>query len=139
MVHQAIRTLIVSDGTVAGIVGTKVYAFAAPQGTALPYITFFVVDDIPVKHMTCTGTGSVDVRVQVDCWSTNYEQVKTLSLAVRNALVGAFGTYNNTVIQGVLSEGSRDTYEQPESAKEQGVYGVSEDYIVWSRDISVIS
>lgn len=134
MLQQAIRSLIVEDSSVANIVGAGVYAHAAPQGSAFPYVTFFVVDDVPHTHSLSTGLGGGRQRVQVDCWSTDYEQAKTLSLAIRKALVGNSGTKNGTTIQAILSEGSRDTYEKPESAKELGVYGVSEDFMVWSAD-----
>lgn len=134
MIHEAIRSIMVADATIAAIVGTKVFAHAAPNNSVvkLPYIIYSTISENPHTHSTSTGSGSMESRIQVDCWSTDYSEVKTLAQAVRVALTGASGTYNNTNVQAVLTDGSRDYYENPQSGDEEGIYRVSEDYLVWS-------
>jgi hypothetical protein len=60
---------------------------AAPVDLApgIPYVTWFVVSDVPENHLS--GTPPTDrVVVQVDSWHTTDAGVVSLALAVRDAL-----------------------------------------------------
>lgn len=74
---------------VKNIVGTnppRIYRHgSAPQDTARPYITWFVVAGTPENHLS--GLPPVDqMLVQVDCWHQTDAGVEALAGAVRDAI-----------------------------------------------------
>jgi hypothetical protein len=77
---------------------------SAPQGAAVPYITWFEVAGQPYDQISGAPDSDFDT-VQIDCWAGNGDpttndgdvQVETLALAVRNALDAA-GFSNRMVV-----------------------------------------
>jgi hypothetical protein len=69
---------------------------AAPQDTAKPYITWFLVNDQPYDQLSGPPCGDFD-SVQIDCWSKSDLQVEQLAGAVRDA-VDLAGIANRVVV-----------------------------------------
>lgn len=89
-------TLSASSAVVA-LVGNRIADHGEiPQGTAKPYITWFVVIGQPFDQLSGTPCGDFDT-VQIDCWAPTGKDVKALALAVRDALDVA-GHANRTII-----------------------------------------
>ena len=132
MIHEAVRTTLISATDVSDVIGTKVFPAIAPQGTELPYITYQIISNNADQHMS-GASGLQETRIQLNCWSASYAEVQNLAEAVRESLLPMSGTINSTLICGVTSEGKRDTYEKPQSGEEVGVYGVSEDFNIWFK------
>jgi hypothetical protein len=85
----ALFPLIRTATAVTTLIGTSpVRCFrhgSAPQGTALPYVTWYVVSGVPENDLS--DLPKVDsYSVQVDCWSADPQQVEDLADAVRDAL-----------------------------------------------------
>jgi len=78
---------LLADGTVAGIVGDRVYHELRPQGSDLPAIVYTHIND--ERDVDMAGPAPlVKVRYQVDCWHTSSAGVAALATAVRSALNG---------------------------------------------------
>jgi hypothetical protein len=57
----------------------------APQDGARPYLTWFLVTNLPDNHLS--GLPPSDhMTVQVDCWADSDEQAEELAIAVRDAI-----------------------------------------------------
>jgi len=85
--------LLAAASAVTSLIGTNpVRAYRhgrAPQGTAAPYVTWFLVTGLPEN--TLDEVPRVDRHeVQVDCWSENTGQgskdIEALAKAVRDAI-----------------------------------------------------
>ena len=80
MMQQALRTRLLNDATVAGLVGTRVDWDARPQAKALPAVTLSMVD-VRDQHM-----GGAQVTrgtiIQADCWALKPLDAHNLAEAV---------------------------------------------------------
>lgn len=104
--ERTFRAAIVGDSTVQSLVGTdgegqyKVYISPAPQGTELPLVTQFTVNETPTNKTAVASTSS-RYLIQLDIFSRSYPQAKAIAAAIKVA--GETVSY---------LEGSRDLYEQ---------------------------
>lgn len=79
--QQALRTRLLNDGTIGGLVGTRVDWNIRPQGKPLPAITLErVVGD---HAQTMSGLQVTQgPLIQVDCWASKYTDAAALRDAV---------------------------------------------------------
>ena len=123
--ETAVRAILAADGTVSGLVSSRIYPMKLPQGPTMPAITYSRVSGPRVQELS-GPSGLAFPRVQVDSWASTYAGVKALADAVRKALDGYRDTIASIRIGGVIMDGEVDIYEP-------GVeeYRVTQDYIVW--------
>lgn len=117
-VEQEIKTLLLADVTVSGLIVDRLYPMIMPQGVTLPALSYQRVATVPVNDLE--GSQNHEwIRVQVDCWANNYSGVKTLATAVRAAML-------LTPIYGILLT-QIDDYEN-----EEKIFRVILDFNVWN-------
>lgn len=87
MVEADLYTHLKNSVAVSALVGTRIYPKVAPQNVARPYIVYHVISDVSNQ---CLGGGVYQnqVRVQIDCWSEKYSEVKSMKQAVKDSLIG---------------------------------------------------
>ena len=92
-----------ADATLTALIGTRIYPLTAPQNVVKPYITYQVING---NNNQCVSGGiyQTDIRFQIDCWSLKYSEVKAISEAVVNSLVGFKASNNINVMDGYESE-----------------------------------
>lgn len=88
MMQFLIQTLLAS-AAVQAIVGNKIYPQTATQGATIPYITAFVVSDVPQRCRE--GIATEAARIQVNAIARSYGECDALYRAIRFALDGAKG------------------------------------------------
>ncbi len=86
-IEQGLVAHLLADGTVAGIVGTRIHPGAVPQGGGTPAIVY-VRRSTDREQQLDGAEGLVGVRLRLDLWHTTYAGVKALADAVRLALNG---------------------------------------------------
>lgn len=87
-IGEDIYTTLSSDGTVAGLVSTRIYPMWIKQDATYPAITFLQITSTP--QLSVVGpTGLTNYIFQFDCWDKSYSGVQTLSAAVIAAINGA--------------------------------------------------
>lgn len=92
-----IRTALLADATVTGLVGTRIAVDHLPQGSTFPGIVLQVVDGVPQRALAPVGSVvAVDARIQVNPVATTLASVKAIHAAVDAAL----GALNNTTVGG---------------------------------------
>lgn len=79
-----LRARLKDDGSVAGLVGTKVDWTVRPQKSALPAITLQMVSEDRSQHMGGFNTNRA-TRIQVDCWGAT----RAIVVSVREAAIAA--------------------------------------------------
>ena len=95
MIEQGLFTLISSDPTISGMIGTRVYPILLPESPTLPAITYQVTRGN--GDPTFETSGLIKLYMQFDCWGKTYSDAAQL----RKALVKLLNGY-----QGVLSDGT---------------------------------
>lgn len=135
---EGVRTALLADATVAGLVGTRVYPRYLPQGGALPAIALHLISGVP-DQASSGPTGPIERRVQVDCWAERYAAAASLAKAVRDRLDGLNGTFSGITFGGrcrCVHEGDLGGDEPP--AIDQGpglpIAGRRLDFMLWHME-----
>ena len=125
------RAVLVADATVSGLVGTRLHALALPERSALPAITYYVVDTIP--NETLTGIAGISrARIQVDSFADTIGGAVALADAVRLALQMKNHFINGTqYINDIsLASGEAHRFERPDLGTAIRRFIVSMDFLV---------
>jgi hypothetical protein len=86
-IEEGLRAHLIADGTVNGIVGSKIHPNMIPQDGTLPALVYTQISSN--RELDIAGPQSfMQVRIQVDCWHNSYSGVKALADAVRVSLNG---------------------------------------------------
>lgn len=96
-----LRTRLLNDATISGLVGTRVDWNVRPQGKPLPAITLYLPNDIRDQHMGGLQT-TRGPEVQVDVWAETASEAATL----REAVITLLAT--GAVQDGITFFGAQD-------------------------------
>ncbi len=130
MIEDAVRTILLADGTISGLIGTRMRPHAADPRDSLPYITYLRISTMPVDNFQ-GHSGTTRARIQVQCWDDDYSTVRTMAKACRDALDAYNGVVGSDTVIGVTVEDSVDDYVPPTKKPERGVYMTAVDFYVW--------
>ena len=119
-----LRTFLLEDATIAGIVEERVYPNILPQPATLPALTFAQVSGVRVRDLS-GPTGRARPRVTVNSWASTYSAVRALADAVRRRLDGYAGPLTTVVIGSSALDNEFDIYEQ-----DLKIHRVMQDYII---------
>lgn len=105
--EEGLRSALVADGTVNGLIAGRIYPEIMPQDVVYPAISYQRIST--VRYQMLEGVDDfTQARLQVDCWSDTYSGVKSLATAVKSALDGATGTLGSQAIQHCILESMID-------------------------------
>lgn len=83
--EAAVIALLEASAAYVALAGARTYDTRAPANTALPYVTFQMIDDPDDRHMT--GRSRVRrARVQLDAWAASPAAARALMDAADPAL-----------------------------------------------------
>jgi hypothetical protein len=118
---QAVRDVLVAAPSVAALVGARVYAQVAPQGTPRPFVVLTVVSAVPYHtHDGLPAELLEAARVQVDSYGAEY----VATHAVAGAVDGVLGALSGPTLSATR-DSMRDDYDN-----ETSLHRVSADYSV---------
>ena len=102
------------------LVSNRCYPLLMPQDPTLPAIVFSRVASIAQNKLD-SGASIDQVRIQIDCYASTYDEAKTLSASVRSAMEEA--DFKGTLQIDV------DFYEP-----DLKIYRVVMDFYVWQHN-----
>lgn len=94
----ALRSRLLADGTIAGLVGTRVDWGLRPQGKPLPAISLTMIPTPRDYTMEAAQVTQI-YRVQVDCWAATYASADAVRQAVIAELEPASGSFLGAFVQ----------------------------------------
>lgn len=125
MIGKVIYDLLSSDGTVSGLVSTRIYPDTVPQNAEFPFVSYAVISTQPTD--TKEGASKLDVvSVQVDIYSRSYSTTQTIAAAARSALDRYSGTNNSVKVDKIIFADQGSGAYEPEV----GVYWITQDYTI---------
>lgn len=137
-----LRTILLADSTVSGLVGTRVYPHWLPQNPTYPAITLFRTDVDRSIRSFCSGAVQTNAKVQssfsVDCWDhsatgspteSGPKRVAALATAVRDALKDYQGTVNGIRIDDIAIVSESDAADP-----DPGIFRVSFSVDIWHTE-----
>ena len=90
MIESCLRSLLLSDATIAGLVGSRVFPMFKPEGQAYPAVVYQRVDgEHPLAQDGPAGRGVA--VLQISALAESYETAKTLQKAIVSLLHGYRG------------------------------------------------
>ena len=100
-------TLLGADGTIAGLVSTRIWGKDLPQDPTLPAL---VVTNVTSEddYNAAGADDLVQARFQIDCWATTYAVCLQLANAVRSKLSGYSGAAGSESVKGSFKRSSND-------------------------------
>lgn len=126
-VRVALRSLLLSDPTVNGLVGgSRIYPVQAQQGIVDPHIVYFRVSEQEDYHLQ-GASGLNQTRFQFDSWAQTADQADTLARAAHDVLDGFKGAVSD-VLQQITIALARENYDSVAKLFRSG-----RDYFVWFR------
>ncbi len=122
MIEESLRSHLLADATLAGIIGDRVYPYeSVAQGAPLPFITYYEVSGVPEN--TLDGTGSlINSRFQIDC----YADTKAGLFALRNAVKAAMLADTAYITKALLVNRNDVGWEM-----DTQVFRYSMDFSIW--------
>lgn len=99
------------------LVGGRVYPLTAPNTTTKPFITYQQVGGRSVAFLESGVVGKRNARVQINCWSDEFQEVANLARAVSDLLM-----VNHAYPLG------EPIHEYADGVK---LYGTTHDFSVW--------
>lgn len=137
-VEHAFRVLLTESPTISALVGKRMYPNVAPQNrptdSADTHIVYQIVDSV-VGERFLDGPGTwTRTRVQLDCYSRNYDQARDLADAIRLVADGYSGQVtgadgSSLLLRTIRLDDTRDGYEF--GSDEIGWHRASMDFIIW--------
>ncbi len=133
MTLDDLRTFLLADTAIAAevspdVVGgpSRIFPTILPQGITANSITYFRASG-QSEHTTEGRSSIAQTRVQIDCWSLDYEEARDLADLVQARLDGYRGPAGATgTIHGAFMVSERDLYEDVPKQ-----HRVSRDYLIW--------
>lgn len=129
-VEESIYTKLQATSAVTALVSTRVYPIVAPQGAALPYITYQKIAGNTVNNLSGADATSNGLY-QIDCWAASYSGVKALADSVRSAMNGWFNTGGTPRIDGSFLQNETDLPDMPGDGGDEPTHRVSMDFSIW--------
>lgn len=126
-----LRTLLVGDAALTGLVSTRIYWNSIPQSAASPCVVMFLIDG--GEGYSMSGRDGLDrslVQIDVRAVDPNVAQMWAVRDAIRNVLSGYRGTVGSTDFEVILQQGERQTSEKPDVTL---YHRSSTDWEIWSR------
>lgn len=107
---KAMRARLVSDATVIGLVGQRIYPGKAPQDTTLPYVVYHRIST--TRTPTLGGPTNVpETRMQLDILAATQASAEQVANAVRSRLDGYTGTSASVSVLSSVVEDEQDLSE----------------------------
>ena len=123
-----LRTRLLEDATVSGIVGNRISWGIRPQGEAYPSLVLVLVNDARPQTFTA-NIAARETVVQIDCYGRTTAEVASLREAVINCIVLA-ETVGDIEFQRAFVDVVRNANQYSETGR---IYRDSIDARIWHR------
>jgi hypothetical protein len=125
--EAVLRSALIANATVAGLVGSRVYPVVAPASAALPFVTW---RRVAIRRQQTLGgpMGMPVTSVEYSIYGATYEQAREVADAMRSVLDGYGGTSNNTEVKQTSLEQESDDFVTLAGAELPPAYQITQQY-----------
>lgn len=127
MIEEALYTRLSGFAGLTALVGTRVFPLKLPPGTALPAVSFQLID---AQRDRLSGQDGADrgAQFQFDSWAGTYEAAKAVAVQVVAALDRWSGTVAGVVVTASFIDDERDTFEEQ---VQEGIPRILTEATIW--------
>ena len=128
--EAVLRSALIANATVAGLMGDRVYPVVAPASAALPFATW---RRVAIRRQQTLGApmGMPVTSVEYSIYGGTYEQAREVADAMRRVLDGYGGTVNNTEVKQTSLEQESDDFVTLAGAELPPAYQITQQYDVF--------
>ncbi len=127
-IETGLRDKLAGTAAVSALVESRIYPLFVPQESPMPALAYQRISGRPTySHDGDAGLGWA--RIQITCQAESYQEAKAVAAAVRTALTGASGVWDDTTVDAAFVENDRDGWAD---AREAPV--VRLDVTVWYQE-----
>jgi len=109
---------------------TAIYPMIAPQGKALPYVTYQQISEIPT-HAMHKDPSVKWTRYQLSYWSSSVKQARSLANAGRNILRDFSGSLGGGVNVQRIFYDNEVHLPEIDSQTKKITYQIAQDFLIW--------
>ncbi len=128
----ALRALVLSDGTVAGIASQRMYPMMMPQGERRASLVYQEISALG-DHTLEGSTRLADLRMQITAWAQDRDTAVALANAVKEKIDGYAGIVEHgsesppgeLLFKGIFFDSGGNTYDPTAD-----LYGSRGDYLL---------
>jgi hypothetical protein len=124
-IEEAVYSAMIGNINLTALVSTKMYPVKIPQNIVLPAISYHKTTDISERAMG-TNMSIKTSYFQFNCWSAEYDNVRTIATALRGVFIRWRGLYSGITIYDSLRE-----IEYEEFYPEEKRYSVTQEYRIF--------
>ena len=127
-IRPALRTFLLDDPTVSGLVGgVRVHHARLPQDQVAPSVVYLKVSETGDYHLR-GDSGLGQARIQFDAWAQDSDAATELANAVYDRLTGGRAVIGDESLdmRGAFLANGRDDYDDVTK-----LYRSSRDFIIW--------
>lgn len=131
--EAVLRSRLLASASVTSLVGSRVYAVAAPAAATLPLVTWRRSGI--TRSQTLSGpVGVPQVTVEYQIYAATYEAARDVADAMRVVLDGYAGTVDNTTVRHTSLENEADEFVQLQGSEMPVVYQITQNYdVLWQE------
>jgi hypothetical protein len=133
--EKVVADALVSDPSVAAIMGTRIYPVLAPATAALPFATWRRQAVVRESTLGNQPGGIVTVTLALELYAETYEAVRALADACRRKLDGWGSSVASSIsVRHVALQNEADGFIQLAGGDLPPVYAVTQTYtILWQE------
>jgi predicted exporter len=131
--ESVLRSAMIADATVSGLVGSRIYPVLAPASAALPFVTWRRTG-IEREQTLGNPMGVPRVTIEFAIYGTTYNQARQAADAMRVILDGYGGTADNTQVRQTSLENEVDDFVNLQGADLPPVYQITQTYDCWWQE-----
>jgi hypothetical protein len=123
LLEENLKSFLLADDTVKGIVGSRVAYNHLPQASDVPYVWFQQSGSIDDDGIGDAAGAPTRFQYDVECWSERPFQAKQLSSRVQAILNKYRGTFGDTTVQAIFAPSQNDQYVPKAVPADEGFHG----------------
>jgi hypothetical protein len=109
-VSTRFRTFLLTDTTIAQMVGEQVHQGFVPETTKGDYVWFSRSASEPLRVLASGAIDPLSVRFDVEAISDDLDRAQALAAAIRSKCDAYRGTFGDSTTQGIFVEDHNDDY-----------------------------
>ncbi len=134
MIEDDLLQYLLSQGEIRALTGTRIRPGALLHGDANQASIRMAMVSSPSVHGLGGPSGIVGKRIQLDCYSLDYGECKTLAELVRLAMYDFPGPHGDENVRSVQLDNQSDSTEKIDDGSDDIRFRVRQDWLVWHTE-----
>lgn len=131
--EAVLRAALVADGTLATLIGTRIYPVIAPASAGLPFVTWRR-SGIQRNQTLGAPVGVPRLSVEYGIYAASYETAREVADRMRVVLDGYGATVDNVVVRQVSLEQENDDFVSLAGTELPPAYQITMVFDVWWQE-----